>query len=214
MSSTLQVRLLVRVTNGGIQRDHLQRPARFTAGGALSYGYSPAHPPWELALMSQDQNPLKDWSSLGNNMIWRADGAVVYPLFQKPRGAPSVVPWGSDKPVEPTVPPKGPWLARHPVGGFLERFPTTELAVRAIDSVHPLVSDTEFIPSPEVARLLEKLKKDPALISGITQALAPLARMTVCPWERSPSFGGSMVRTGSTGPTGCGGRSLERAARR
>lgn len=136
--------------------------------------------------MPDDQNPLKDWASLGNNMIWRSDGAVVYPLFQKPRSGPEK----TKKPEKP----KGPWLARHPVGGFLGRFPTTEAAVRAIDSVHPLVAEYDYHAPPKVEKLLEQLRGEPELIVGVTRSLAPLARHTVAAWERSSSFGGSMIR--------------------
>lgn len=144
-----------------------------------------------------DQNPLKDWRSLGNNVIWRSDGAIVYPLHQPPRSQsrPSWA-WGADPNDEPKEPPKprGPWLAMHPSGGFLGRFPNTELAVRAIDSRHPLVAELEYQTPPQVQRILDQIIGKPELLWGLSQVMAEHTRSVLGPWELSHAFGGSMIR--------------------
>lgn len=142
-----------------------------------------------------DQHPLKDWRSLGNNVIWRSDGAIVYPLFQPPRTR-APVPWstGPLEPPEPLAPPKGPWIAMHPTGGLLGRFPTTETAVRAVDARHPLVVDHDYAPTPKLQKLLGLLKDDPEMLRGLAMTLPALTRTVIGPWEMSPAFGGSLIR--------------------
>ena len=77
---------------------------------------------------------------------------------------------------------------------FLGRFPSTELAVRVIDSRYPLVEDTEYRTPEDVQRVLNQLAKNPSLLFGVVTQLPSITRNVIGPWERSAGFGGSLIR--------------------